>query len=45
MPSWFRRDGAAVPWRDIYGDGTAGLKIAEILAGLGHVEVQKRITY
>ena len=30
---------------DIYGDGTAGRKIADILAGLGRVEVQKRITY
>ena len=30
---------------DIYGDGTAGRKIAEILAELGRVEVQKRITY
>jgi UDP-hydrolysing UDP-N-acetyl-D-glucosamine 2-epimerase len=30
---------------DIYGDGTAGRKIADILAGLGPVEVQKRITY
>jgi len=30
---------------DIYGDGSAGTKIAEILAGLGPVEIQKRITY
>ncbi len=30
---------------DIYGDGTAGRKIADILAGLGQVNVQKRITY
>jgi len=30
---------------DSYGDGTAGRKIADILAGLGRVEVQKRITY
>jgi UDP-hydrolysing UDP-N-acetyl-D-glucosamine 2-epimerase len=33
------------PMEDIYGDGTAGRKIADILAGLGRVEVQKRITY
>ncbi|HZL59483.1 MAG TPA: UDP-N-acetylglucosamine 2-epimerase [Stellaceae bacterium] len=30
---------------DIYGDGSAGKQIAEILAGLGPVEIQKRITY
>jgi UDP-hydrolysing UDP-N-acetyl-D-glucosamine 2-epimerase len=30
---------------DIYGDGQAGTRIAETLAGLGKVEVQKRITY
>lgn len=30
---------------DIYGDGHAGTRIAETLAGLGKVEVQKRITY
>jgi UDP-hydrolysing UDP-N-acetyl-D-glucosamine 2-epimerase len=30
---------------DIYGDGTAGRRIADILAELGPVEVQKRITY
>jgi UDP-hydrolysing UDP-N-acetyl-D-glucosamine 2-epimerase len=29
----------------IYGDGSAGNKIAEILAGLGPISVQKRITY
>ena len=29
----------------IYGDGSAGKKIAEILAGLGPISVQKRITY
>ncbi len=29
----------------IYGDGTAGRQIAGILAGLGPVNVQKRITY
>lgn len=29
----------------IYGDGTAGRRIAEILATLGPVNVQKRITY
>ncbi|RDV03142.1 UDP-N-acetylglucosamine 2-epimerase [Undibacter mobilis] len=31
--------------QDIYGDGTAGVKIADVLAGLGAVEVQKLITY
>lgn len=30
---------------DIYGDGRSGERIAETLAGLGKVEVQKRITY
>ena len=30
---------------DCYGDGNAGTKIADILAGLGRIEVQKRITY
>ena len=30
---------------DIYGDGTAGRQIADVLAGLGPVEIQKRITY
>jgi UDP-hydrolysing UDP-N-acetyl-D-glucosamine 2-epimerase len=29
----------------IYGDGTAGRQIADTLAGLGSVNVQKRITY
>jgi UDP-hydrolysing UDP-N-acetyl-D-glucosamine 2-epimerase len=29
----------------IYGDGTAGRKIAEVLANLGPINVQKRITY
>ena len=33
------------PMEDIYGDGRSGERIAEILAGLGRVEVQKRITY
>jgi UDP-hydrolysing UDP-N-acetyl-D-glucosamine 2-epimerase len=33
------------PMEDIYGDGTAGRKIADILANLGPVPVQKRITY
>jgi UDP-hydrolysing UDP-N-acetyl-D-glucosamine 2-epimerase len=33
------------PMQDIYGDGSAGKKIAEVLAGLGRVEVQKRIAY
>ena len=33
------------PMQDIYGDGTAGVKIAEVLAGLGPVDVQKLITY
>jgi UDP-hydrolysing UDP-N-acetyl-D-glucosamine 2-epimerase len=33
------------PMEPIYGDGTAGRQIAEILAGLGPVNVQKRITY
>jgi UDP-hydrolysing UDP-N-acetyl-D-glucosamine 2-epimerase len=33
------------PAEDIYGNGTAGLKIADILAELGPVDVQKRITY
>lgn len=31
--------------QDIYGDGTAGAKIADVLAGLGSVQVQKLITY
>lgn len=31
--------------QDTYGDGRAGLRIADTLAGLGTVEVQKRITY
>jgi UDP-hydrolysing UDP-N-acetyl-D-glucosamine 2-epimerase len=30
---------------DTYGDGKAGGRMADILAGLGPVEVQKRITY
>jgi UDP-N-acetylglucosamine 2-epimerase len=30
---------------DTYGDGKAGERIAEIFAGLGDVDVQKRITY
>lgn len=29
----------------IYGDGTAGIQVAEVLAKLGPVNVQKRITY
>ena len=33
------------PMQDIYGDGTAGNKIADVLAGLGPVQVQKLITY
>ena len=33
------------PMQDIYGDGTAGEKIAAVLAGLSAVQVQKRITY
>jgi hypothetical protein len=33
------------PMEDIYGDGTAGRKIADILANLGRVEIQKRIAY
>ncbi len=33
------------PMEDIYGDGTAGKKIAEVLAGLNGIDVQKRITY
>jgi UDP-hydrolysing UDP-N-acetyl-D-glucosamine 2-epimerase len=33
------------PMEDIYGDGAAGQKIADVLAGLGRIEVQKRITY
>lgn len=33
------------PMQDIYGDGKAGERIAETLAGLGAIEVQKRITY
>ena len=33
------------PMQDIYGDGTAGAKIADVLAGLGSVDVQKLITY
>jgi UDP-hydrolysing UDP-N-acetyl-D-glucosamine 2-epimerase len=33
------------PMQDIYGDGTAGIKIADILANLGSVQVQKRIAY
>jgi UDP-N-acetylglucosamine 2-epimerase len=30
---------------DIYGDGSAGKRIADVLAGLGPIQVQKRITY
>jgi UDP-hydrolysing UDP-N-acetyl-D-glucosamine 2-epimerase len=33
------------PMQDIYGDGTAGAKIADVLAKLGPVQVQKLITY
>lgn len=33
------------PMQDIYGDGSAGEKIADVLAKLGAVQVQKRITY
>lgn len=33
------------PMQDIYGDGSAGVKIAEILAKLGPMQVQKRIAY
>jgi UDP-hydrolysing UDP-N-acetyl-D-glucosamine 2-epimerase len=33
------------PMQDIYGDGTAGVKIADVLAKLGPVVVQKLITY
>lgn len=33
------------PMEPIYGDGTAGRKIADVLAGLGTIDVQKRITY
>ncbi len=33
------------PMQDIYGDGQAGERIAEVLATLGAVAVQKRITY
>jgi len=33
------------PIEDTYGSGNAGLQIAETLASLGPVEVQKRITY
>ncbi len=31
--------------KHIYGDGEAGKRIAEILAAMGHVEIQKRIAY
>ena len=30
---------------DVYGEGNAGGRIADILAGLGKIDVQKRITY
>jgi UDP-hydrolysing UDP-N-acetyl-D-glucosamine 2-epimerase len=33
------------PMEDIYGDGSAGRKIADILANLGRIEIQKRIAY
>ncbi|MEA2946264.1 MAG: hypothetical protein QOI40_1594 [Alphaproteobacteria bacterium] len=33
------------PMQDIYGDGTAGRKIANVLASLGPTSVQKLITY
>lgn len=33
------------PMADTYGDGKAGERIADVLAGLGPVEVQKLITY
>jgi UDP-N-acetylglucosamine 2-epimerase len=28
-----------------YGDGKAGMRIADVLSGLEHVQIQKRITY
>jgi CMP-N-acetylneuraminic acid synthetase len=33
------------PRKDVYGDGTAGRVIADILADLGRIEIQKRIAY
>ena len=33
------------PMQDIYGDGKAGEQIADILAKLGPIDVQKRIAY
>jgi UDP-hydrolysing UDP-N-acetyl-D-glucosamine 2-epimerase len=36
---------ARYPMDPVYGDGNAGRRIAEILAGYGPVNVQKRITY
>jgi len=29
----------------IYGDGCSGERIAQVLASLGEIDVQKRITY
>lgn len=40
-----QRQHGRYPMQDIYGDGTAGRKIADVLADLGPVQVQKRITY
>lgn len=40
-----QREHGRYPMQDIYGDGNAGKRIAEILAGLGSIEIQKRITY
>lgn len=36
---------AKMPGEDIYGDGFAGQKIAEVLASLGPIQLQKTITY
>jgi UDP-hydrolysing UDP-N-acetyl-D-glucosamine 2-epimerase len=39
------RKNGRYPMQDIYGDGSAGARIADILAGIGPINVQKRITY
>jgi UDP-hydrolysing UDP-N-acetyl-D-glucosamine 2-epimerase len=41
----FQSSHGTYPMDDAYGDGKAGKRIADILAGLNEVEVQKRITY
>ena len=40
-----QKQGGRRSMEDIYGDGSAGKRIADVLAGLGPIAVQKRITY